>query len=226
MFAGAYDGAPPAERPRYGGLDLLPYPDGACPRFGSTHLRLRPKVLTRCTFTWGDSVTEPTAVGTWDRLGAVLAAAKAAGAPELNGHARSGAARLDNYVEAQIHGGLRMSDIETVVTDPAYRGTAVEHDLAEACERAGTTLEWHAGYELLLAELDPEFRGPEAVQLARVICSRFDREVLDPELLGRAAVAIAADPSAWPGDGDVVATLQHLKYVWHHLAAFGYGPAT
>lgn len=211
MFGGAYDGAAPAERPRYGGLDLLPYPDGACPRFGSTHLRLRPDVHERCTFSWGDSVTEPTTVGTWDRLGAVLAAAT--DAPELRGRARVGADRVDgDIIEVQIHGGLRMSDVETVVTDPAYRGTAVEHGLQQACERVGAKLEWHAGYTLPAAELDPGFRGPEAVRLALAIAERFDRELLDPELLGRAAGPIAADPTA----------LQHLKYVWHHLAAFGY----
>lgn len=210
MFGGAYDGAAPAERPRYGGLDLLGYPDGACPRFGSTHLRLRPQAQDRCTFSWGDSVAEPTAVGTWDRLDAVLAAAASAGAPELSGHARVGADRVDgDIIEAQVHGGLHLSDVEAVVTDPAYRGTAVEHDLRQACERHGARLEWHAGYTLPVTDLDPEFRGPEPVELARAIGERFGRDVLDPELLGRAAATMAADP-------------QLLKYVWHHLAAFAY----
>ncbi|WP_420112786.1 DUF3626 domain-containing protein [Pseudactinotalea sp.] len=210
MFAGAYDGAAPAERPRYGGLDLLPYPNGACPRFGSTHLRLRSHVLNRCTFSWGDSVTEPSAVGTWDRLGRVLAAAASAGAPEVSGRARVGADRVDgDIIEAQVHGGLHLRDVEAVVTDPAYRGTAVEHDLRHACERFGARLEWHTGYALPAADLDPEFRGPEPIELARAIAERFARDALDPELLGRAAAAMAVDP-------------QHLKYVWHHLAAFGY----
>ena len=224
MFGGAYDGVPPADRPRYGGLDLLGYPDGACPRFGSTHLRLRREVLTRCTFSWGDSVTQPTVVGTWDHLDAVLAAAASAGAPELEGRARSGADRIGgDIIEVQIHGGLRMSDVEAVVSDPAYQGTAVEHHLALACERGGATLAWHEGYALPLASLDEQFRGPEPVALARAVCDRFDHDAIDPELLGRAAVAIGADPTGWPGPSEVVETLQHLKYVWHHLAAFGYG---
>jgi hypothetical protein len=46
LFAGLYarSEVSPAERPRYGGLDLVGHPDGPCPRFGSCHLRLRPEV--------------------------------------------------------------------------------------------------------------------------------------------------------------------------------------
>lgn len=221
MFDGAYDDASPAERPRYGGLDLLPHPDGACPRFGSTHLRLRPHVLSRATFSWGDSVLLPTAVGTWDRIEPVLAAAAAADDPELAGRRRPGPERLDHYVEAQVHGGLHLSDVEAVVTDPSYRGTAVERHLAAACERYGAALRWHDGYALPLDALDEAFRGPEPVRLARTACERLGGDVLDPALLGRAAVSILADPGTWHDEGAVTA-LQHLKYLWHHLAAFGY----
>ena len=51
LFGGAYQHGdlPPADRPKYGGLNLLDHPDGACPRFGSCHLRLRPEVLGRAT---------------------------------------------------------------------------------------------------------------------------------------------------------------------------------
>jgi len=219
MFGGVYDGAAPAVRPRYGVLDLLPYPDGGAPRFGSTHLRLRRDVLARCTFSWGDSVTRPTAVGTWARLGPVLEAASDADAPELAGRPRTGAARLDGYVEAQIHGGLRMSDVEAVVTDPCYRGTAVGGALARACERFGAELAWHAGYMLDPDVVDPEFRGPAAAQLAREVAAGAP---LDPAMLGRAAVAITTEPAAWARYGDPTGALQQLKYVWHHLAAFGY----
>nr|WP_240944286.1 DUF3626 domain-containing protein [Micromonospora thermarum] len=61
MFGGAYQaaGVRPADRPKYGGLNLLDHPDGACPRFGSCHLRLRPEALARSTFTFGDSHLDP-----------------------------------------------------------------------------------------------------------------------------------------------------------------------
>jgi hypothetical protein len=74
MFAGAYPPALAAGRPIYGGLNLAGHLDGASPRFGSCHLRLTPAVTRRATFSRGDSVTEPTVVGTADTFGAIWAA--------------------------------------------------------------------------------------------------------------------------------------------------------
>lgn len=42
-------------RPRYGGLNAANYPSGACPRFGSCLLELRPDALWRATFCVEDS---------------------------------------------------------------------------------------------------------------------------------------------------------------------------
>lgn len=64
IFGGAYDGAAPAERPKYGALDLRARPTGAAPRFGSSYLRLQTHVLQRATFCYPDSVFEPQHFGT------------------------------------------------------------------------------------------------------------------------------------------------------------------
>ncbi|MGI8414925.1 MAG: DUF3626 domain-containing protein [Nakamurella sp.] len=45
----------PDLRPRYGGLNAANYPIGACPRFGSSFLELRPAALQRATFCVEDS---------------------------------------------------------------------------------------------------------------------------------------------------------------------------
>lgn len=50
IFGGVYDGAAPAERPKYSALDLRARPTGAAPRFGSSYLRLTPEVLQRTSF--------------------------------------------------------------------------------------------------------------------------------------------------------------------------------
>lgn len=221
LFDGAYDDAEPADRPRYGGLDLLPYPDGACPRFGSTHLRLRRETLSRCTFAWGDSVTDPSVLRTWDQVVDVLAAAAADAAPEMRGEARTGADRLDPYVEAHVHGGLRMSDVEAVVTDPSYRDTPVWEDLSCACSRSGSTLRTHAGYALAADAVDPTFRTPRTADLARAVRD-IAGDPLTPAALGAAGRAVVRGEAGWARFGDRVAALQELKHLWHHLAAFGY----
>lgn len=59
MLGGFYqaEGVTFAERPKYGGFNLMNYTDGACPRFGSCHLRLKRSVLARTTLCFGDSNT-------------------------------------------------------------------------------------------------------------------------------------------------------------------------
>ncbi|WP_255413831.1 DUF3626 domain-containing protein [Pseudonocardia sp. MH-G8] len=193
MFGGAYDTAAPADRPTYGALDVHRRPIGAAPRFGSAHLRLAAAVLDRTTCCFPDSVFEPTA----------LAPARAAG--DLIALALAGDLDpLDDYVEAQVHGPLRLpEDVEALVLDPSHRGTAVE----EAAARLGCPVQWHGGFRLEPAELarHVDYRGPEPVALGLAIAGG---EVLDPALLGTAAREGGHDP-------------QVLKKVWHLLARFG-----
>ena len=59
IFGGAYDGAAPALRPKYGALNHRLDPVGGSRRFGSCHLRLNRHVLTRTTFCYPDSHFQP-----------------------------------------------------------------------------------------------------------------------------------------------------------------------
>src|ERR1700722_17225880 len=59
IFGAAYDQARPAERPKYGSLNFRCRTTGGSPRFGSSHLRLRPETLARTTFCYPDSFLEP-----------------------------------------------------------------------------------------------------------------------------------------------------------------------
>jgi hypothetical protein len=130
MFGGAYDRAAAAERPVYGALDVHRRPIGAAPRFGSAHVRLAAHVLDRTTCCFPDSVFSPTAVAPARQAGELIAVAQAAPVDVL-----------DDYVEAQVHGPLRIpEDVEALVLDPSHRGTAVEEDAAAlSCLVAGST---------------------------------------------------------------------------------------
>lgn len=205
LFAGAYSqvGVSPSERPRYGGLDLVGHPDGPCPRFGSCHLRLRREVLRRCTFSFGDSVTEPTAVATIDVfepvLAALLAAAEAGRHPSVMGpcdtvlglesaspmmlvsllidgpaaRTRPGRA-LDDYIEAQVHGPVRLGhDVEALVADPSFRGSPTGGQLEAMAERFGFALSWHDGFVLDANDVPAHFRGPEVRALAGRVAAEF-----------------------------------------------------
>ncbi|WP_369523364.1 DUF3626 domain-containing protein [Micromonospora haikouensis] len=250
MFGGAYQeaGVLPADRPTYGGLNLLDHPDGACPRFGSCHLRLRPQVLARATFCFGDSHLEPPHLGTVDVPEPVLAELldATAGTGVSLGVAgtdpatllgallrrrerdawRAGPAvrALDDYVEAQIHGAVDLGrDVEAFVLDPSFAGTRVGRVLADLAARHGAALHWHAGFELPVDGVDAEFRGPGIPPLAARIHAEFARpgEPVDAALIGRAAASAVTEPDRWADRGPLAATLQDLKMLWHVLVRFG-----
>jgi hypothetical protein len=171
MFGGAYDGAAPHERPKYGALDLAGRSTGAAPRFGSAHLRLKSHVAARCTFCYPDSVFGPADFGILDAMERVAQALR-----------QSMDDPLDDYIEAHVHGTIDLArDVDALVLDPCFRGTAVDV-LAHALPCA---VEWHAGFRLPVETLRryPDYRGRRYVDLAaRLACDGM----LDPACLGRA----------------------------------------
>lgn len=250
LFGGAYQ-APdvrPAERPKYGAVNLLDHPDGASPRFGSCYLRLRPEVMRRATFTFGDSYLRPEHRATAETFAVMIHALLAAveqtrcalGAPcgdAVMAHAllmercvpeprvpvevppvRS----LDDYVEAQVHGDVFLGrDAEALVADPSFRGTVIGDVLARTSDRFGVRLTYHRGFVLDVEDVDTEFRGPEMKPLARGLGQRFGAVHIDAALIGRAAASVVRDPSSWQAWGTTKETLQLLKKLWHTLVWFG-----
>ncbi|WP_447005570.1 DUF3626 domain-containing protein [Saccharothrix isguenensis] len=172
IFGGAYDEAPPEDRPVYGGLDFRLSPYGAAPRFGSAHLRLGAAALSRTTFCYPDSFLEPEHFGTADRM-ALIEIARA-----------DDRDLLDDYVEAHVHGPVSVAaDAEALVLDPSYRGTAVEDDAS----RLPCAVEWHPGFRLTAAELrrHGDYRGRRYVDLGLEIAVDG---VLTPKIIGEARV--------------------------------------
>jgi hypothetical protein len=187
LFGGAYQepAVVPAERPRYGGLNLMNHLDGACARFGWCHLRLRPHLLERCTFSFGDSVLEPEDVGVAGAMEPVLAGL-------LESTMRTGSALgragvdvfrlvgflldqrpagpgrvLDDYIEAQIHAVIRLSaDVEAIVLDPSFRDTPTARILSRDAARRGIAVEWHSGSVLALSGIPTEAPAGAGGELA------------------------------------------------------------
>jgi hypothetical protein len=189
MFGGAYDDAPPDVRPRYGALNRLRLPHGAAIRFGSARLVLAASARTRVTYCFPDSVHEPTRFGTDEAF--ALPASGAMADP------------LDDYVEAHVHGGLRIGDdVARVVLDPAFRGTVVEH----AARSLPVAVAWHPGRVLEVETLraHAEYRGAEVAGLGARIA---EHGRLDARIVG--AAAADEDP-------------QLIKRLWHCVARFGH----
>ena len=145
--------------------------------------------MERSTFCYPDSVFEPTAIGGPERVAEQCALADA-----------NDQEHLDDYVEAHVHGEVRpQRDAEAVVLDPCFRDGPVH----EAALRLGCAVEWHPGLRVRTHGLDPDYRGPEFVELAQSLGPE-----LVPSVIGDAARSGNLDP-------------QSLKRVWHLLARYG-----
>lgn len=259
LFADAYlrAGVRPGERPKYGALDLLGRADGAAPEFGPCHLRLRPLVLPRCTFSLVDgNGTRDT--GTWHLLHSLVAGLlEAAGTrrspygdvrgtvraltgpsgPAVvgggidapgpgGGHGGAGArgALPPVRVDAQVHGDVLLSrDVDRLVADPSYRGTAVEEDLLQIRDRYEIELRWHRGFALPL-EILPSLCGESMMSvLARQVHREFAPagRPLTAATIGRAAAAIHSDPRRWADWGSPSHTLSLLGQLWRVVVRYG-----
>jgi hypothetical protein len=194
IFGGAYDGADPALRPKYGALNYQGRATGGSPRFGSAHLRLRPHVLERTTFCYPDSCYSPAHFGVADRMGLVALAERQRASTDV----------LDDYVEAHVHGPLALGeDLESLVLDACYRGTEIE----AAAATLACPVEWHAGFRMPAARVADcvAYRGQEFADLAAALMTDG---ILTPRDIGLARRDGRAD---W----------QALKRVWHCVARFG-----
>lgn len=226
LFGGAYHrpGVAPADRPRYGALDLMGHLDGGSPRFGSCHVRLRAGVVARSTFSAGDSHLLPDDIGTIDAFECVLAGhIEREGVPDLDGGPCIGRV-MDGYIEAQVHGPVFLhDDVEVLVVDPSFHGTPTGEVLAAAADRYGIEMRTHPGYIIRVDDVTPELRGPRIPPLAARVVDRYGRpgQPVAPALIGAAARSVLTEPAEWADWGDPDDTLQELKYLWHHVVIAG-----
>jgi hypothetical protein len=249
LFEGAYHHPEVlhSDRPKYGGLNLMEYTDGASPRFGSCHFRLKPHVKNRCTFTFGDSHMGPERVGTIDSFESVIAALlehcdstqQALGTSsitvsELVDHllalkSFSSAGKhlgqsLDDYIEAQVHGPVDLSkDIEALVVDPSFQQTPIGDNLEKLSTKYSFPIYWHSGFRLAPEAVPDSFRGPEMPPLALRLDKLYTVKpgLLDAYVIGRAAASVILKPETWEDWGTQGNTLQHLKQLWHILVKYG-----
>jgi hypothetical protein len=187
LFSGEYDEQPGVSRPVYGVWNRRDDPYGGGIRFGSSYFRLKAEAVDRSTFCFPDSAWDPEHFGDKSLLEHLCRLADESGFDDL-----------DEYVEAHVHGGVRLdTDVDALVLDPSFIGTRVE----EAAHLLGCRVEYHPGFRATADDFDPAYRGQDIVDLARSLGPE-----LTPQLLGQ---AVRKHPA------------QSVKQVWHCLARFG-----
>lgn len=114
--------------------------------------------------------------------------------------------------------GRALSTGPTRSQTPCFNKTKTGRALERLCEHYQIGLRWHCGLVLSVAAVPADFRGPSMPSLAERIATSGQVDAAD---IGRAAMELARDPSAWVERGSPAATLQQLKLMWHVLVRFG-----
>ncbi|WP_372871483.1 DUF3626 domain-containing protein [Shewanella sp.] len=232
-------------RPKYGALDLLRAPNGPAPRFGSCYFLTKPEVLERATFCFHDSYRNPVDKGTAEAFELVMAALLTESFERryaLGEHGLSPgklidrlldtlkedvehrftrplAGNLDHYIEAQIHGSLRLDeDMAALVADPSFRGTEIERLLVAIAGRYEIELMWHQGLSLSVEDVVTDFRGPTMPSLAKRVA--IDGQI-NAYSIGVAAREVSRFPTRWRERGHQAEVLSELKWLWHLLVRYG-----
>lgn len=240
LFSDAY---PPEalNRPKYGALNVLNFLDGASARFGSCFLTLKPSVLPRLTFAYGDSSSDPEILCTADRFSGIVAAllrdAVQTGrflnlenvspgealrliaepsAPEIGRN-------LDHCVEAHVHGDVSLrEDAAALHLDASFRGTETGQRAAALSDALKVPLFWIPERRLPVDEIGDEFRGPAMRPLAaRVDDLAGGGGYVNAARIGAASRESVDFPERWRDLGDEPALFQFFKQLWHTTAFFG-----
>ncbi|MEM9922064.1 MAG: DUF3626 domain-containing protein [Bacteroidota bacterium] len=244
LFGGIYDkhDIPNFLRPIYGSLSLVGHSNGPSPRFGSCYFLTKPALSKYATFTYLDSYTKPKEKGTRDCFEEILACllsecferdaaiGEVGVRPDdlvrkIDRHlnkegmfaANSPMSRnLDHYIEAQIHTEIVLSqDVDYLVADAAYRGTAYEAVFKKLCTSNSIELLWNEGRALAVEAIPKNFRGPGMPAIGREIA--VDHKI-DASILGLAEKRYREEIR---DEAARIDKNQQLKYLWHILVKYG-----
>ncbi|HIS68994.1 MAG TPA: DUF3626 domain-containing protein [Candidatus Gallacutalibacter stercoravium] len=232
------------DRPKYGALNIFRYIDGACVRFGSCHFILKQEIIKRCTFSYGDSSTNPTTLSTNDTFAVVLvellkdvqkngkclnrvvSSEQETLAILLNTphHIKDKGKNLDQCIETHIHGDISLAnDIDSFYMDGSFKGTTFAKQAEALCRKYNIALEWIPKRQVDVGEIGDLFRGPMIPKLAKKIDHLWGNRqgIIDARLIGLASRDSILHPTNWGDIGNDTEVFQYLKQLWHTVGYFG-----
>lgn len=242
LFSSAYPDSA-IDRPKYAALNLFRYIDGASVRFGSCYLVLKKGIVDRCTFSYGDSSSNPTTLCTSDTFVCVLAdlfkdvqnngrllnqvvssEQEALAVLFQSNHAKIIGRNLDYCIETHIHGDVFLKeDVDSFYMDESFQTTAFAKMADELCHRYGVRLAWIPKRQIKVEVVGELFRGPMIPVLARKIDNLFghNQGVIHAALLGDASRDSELNPENWNDIGSRSEVFQYIKQLWHTIGYFG-----
>ena len=251
LFFGAYHNGNTnmADRPKYGALNIHNYKDGASARFGSCFFTVKPHVIERCTFAFGDSSTDPEVMGTpgqfYGIIKAILQRTRDIGkfvekenytvrqavdyihSMKKNSMQEMGR-NLDNVcIETHIHGTLSLSeDIDILYVDEHYISSYIEEMIINTSERYNIKLNFIPKRRFYIDKLEDNNWKWKGVPLTRSLAERINDRFggdgwLNTVLIGLAAQDSVLHPENWRDIGSEFDLFQNFKKIWHYCAYFG-----
>jgi len=231
-------------RPKYGALNIHNYIDGASARFGSCFFTLKPHVVNRCTFAFGDSSTEPDTIGTSKQFYGIINALLSCidGKCTLlnkevftikqavdyilsmqKGCITTFGRNLDDCIETHIHGRLSLlEDVDSFYIDEHFIGTNIEALAKMLAYRYDVKLCYIPKRQLPISKIDDEWKGTLVRPLAERINNKFGgKGLLNTILIGVASRDSVLYPEDWLDIGTEYELFQNFKYLWHYIAYFG-----
>jgi hypothetical protein len=250
LFQGAYhyEDSKMIDRPKYGALNIHNYIDGAAARFGSCFFTVKPHVVERCTFAFGDSSTNPDVMGTSRQFyGIVNALLKRVGdAGKLldkenfnikqaidyilsmqKDRMKDMGRNLDICIETHIHGKLSfLNDIESFYIDESFVSTDIEKIAKDISERYDIKLRYIPKRQFNISMIDDDEWKWKGVPLTRTLADRINEKfggngLLNAVLIGLASQDSVIHPQDWLDIGSEYDLFQNFKKIWHYCAFWG-----
>jgi len=227
------------------------YLDGASAGFGSCFFTLKHHVMERCTFTYGDSVTNPDIFGTknsfYGIFRAILINAKENKQFFNNKNYFTVKDLIDyllslrkemptemsnnfdvyipiQYIEAQVHGEINLfNDVDCFYIDESFKDTEINEQAEGISELYDIKIFWIPERKIHVKDIGDEFWGPIISVLARKIISKFNiaDEYINAEIIGRASRDSMLSPDEWADLGNELEVFQYMKYLWRTVVYCG-----
>ena len=236
------------DRPKYGALNIFRYIDGASITFGSCFFVMKHDIVNRCTFAYGDSATNPTALCTSDTfigivseivkeyldkgkvLNQVLLSSKDGMLASLLNPCnklKDLGRNIDYCIETHIHGDIFLeSDVESFYLDGSFQNTYIAEQAEILCKKYGINLYWipkrQIDIEVEIEAIGSLLISPIIPLLAKKIDSLFGKQgFINTELIGRASRDSVLHPEVWSDMGSEPELFQYLKQLWRMVGLFG-----
>jgi len=233
---------PSYKKPKYGGLNIFNYLDGASPKYGSCYLELTVDIVKRCTFMIADTNGTMNRKGTNDSFYVlfftliieIIKTGKLFGKSyssllnffkeiDVNGEKiELGANILDYGLEAQIFGAIDLRrDVERIYIDESYKETRICSVANELARRYDIRIEWipmrKAPTEAMLCQC-----GSDAlVDLINATRMQMPSDCIDAMTLGEMRRILILNPEYWGKYGDEVQWNRQLRELWKFILLWG-----